>query len=334
MHINQFTKEQSDSMCYISLRKNMVILPETKIISSTKPAKPFLKWAGGKNKLIPRLQNLLPSDIATGNYTYVEPFVGSGAVLFWMLENFPHLSKVVMNDVNVDLINAYQVIASAPHDLLRSLELFQNEFHELEGNEDAKKHYYYEKRTEYNLRASNKYNHAALFIFLNRTCFNGLYRVNRKNEFNVPMGAYARPKICDVENILAVSHALQRVEILCGDFEDTLRYVGEKAVFYLDPPYKPLNPTSSFNAYAQDRFDDAEQVRLKNFCQRIDGLGHTWFLSNSDLYTHGGKDEFFDSLYSDFLIERVEARRNINVNPLKRGVLNELLITNSPARTV
>jgi len=152
--------------------------------------------------------------------------------------------------------------------------------------------------------------------------------VNRQNEFNVPMGTYKRPTICDKDNILAVSKALQKVEILCGDFEKTLHYAGNNTLFYFDPPYKPLSKTSSFNSYVKDEFDDKEQIRLRDFCQRIDTLGHTWILSNSDVKSKNEDDNFFDDLYSAYTIRRVDARRSINANPEKRGVLKELLITN------
>lgn len=294
-----------------------------------KIAKPFLKWAGGKTQLISDIQRTLPTEITKEKFTYIEPFVGSGAVLFWMLNNFPKLEKAVINDINEDLINTYKIIASNPNELISILEILQNEFHNLEGNEENKKLYYYQKRELYNTRKEEQSGQAALFIFLNRTCFNGLYRVNRKNEYNVPMGGYKKPTICDKENILAVSNALQKVEILNGDFEQTLNYADKNSLFYFDPPYKPLSESSSFNSYAKDEFNDREQIRLKDFCSKLDALNHTWILSNSDVKGKDINDNFFDDLYSDFKIERVDARRSINANPEKRGFLKELLITNN-----
>ncbi|HRP60740.1 MAG TPA: Dam family site-specific DNA-(adenine-N6)-methyltransferase, partial [Vicingus sp.] len=213
-------------------------------------AKPFLKWAGGKTQLITDIEKALPKDITKNKFTYIEPFVGSGAVLFWMLNNFPKLEKAIINDINEDLINTYKTIASRPTELIAILEILQHEFHALEGNEDNKKIYYYQKRELYNTRKEEQTGQAALFIFLNRTCFNGLYRVNSKNLYNVPMGGYKKPTICDKENIYTVSNALQKVEILCGDFEQTLDYTNKKSLFYFDPPYKPLSERSSFNSYA------------------------------------------------------------------------------------
>ncbi len=278
-------------------------------------AKPFLKWAGGKTQLINDIEKALPKDISKHKFTYIEPFVGSGAVLFWVLNSFPNLKKAVINDINEDLINTYKTIASRPKELISILQTLQNEFHELEGQDEAKKEYYYSKRELYNTRKEEQSGQAALFIFLNRTCFNGLYRVNRRNEYNVPMGSYKRPTICDKENILAVSEALQKVEILCGDYEETIKYADNNTLFYFDPPYKPLSETSSFNSYAKDEFNDAEQIRLRDFCNKLDILGYTWILSNSDVKGKDEHDNFFDDLYSDFYIRRVDARRSINANP-------------------
>lgn len=294
----------------------------------SKKAKPFLKWAGGKTQLIEQIKNNLPEIVFKEKFTYIEPFVGSGAVLFWLLSEFPNMKKAVINDINKELIDTYEVIAQNPHDLISILEILQNEYHELEGNQEDKKQYYYEKRNLFNSREQGKIEQSALFIFLNRTCFNGLYRVNRKNEFNVPIGSYKKPTICDRENIMAVSDALQKVEIICGDFEQTVEYAGENTLFYFDPPYKPLNQTSSFNSYTKNEFDDKEQIRLRDFCDKLAKKGHQWILSNSDVKGKDENNHFFDELYADFHIERVLAKRNINANPEKRGVLSELLITN------
>lgn len=293
-----------------------------------KPAKPFLKWAGGKTQLINDIEKALPKNITHSKFTYVEPFVGSGAVLFWMLKKFPNIEKAVINDINEDLINVYRIIAAQPRELIEILATFQHEFHELTEKLEEQKTYYYKQRTLYNTRGTDKITQAALFIFLNRTCFNGLYRVNRNNGFNVPMGRYKNPTICDKENILAVSKVLQKVEILSGDYEATLNHASDNTFFYFDPPYKPLSDTSSFNSYAKDEFNDEEQIRLRNFCVKLDNLGHKWMLSNSDVRGKNEKDNFFDDIYADFLIKRVDAKRSINANPEKRGKLKELLIQN------
>ena len=296
-------------------------------IECTRIAKPFLKWAGGKTQLIEEIKNNLPEIVFRESFTYIEPFVGSGAVLFWLLNHFPNMKKAVINDINKELIDTYDTIANSPQQLISVLEDLQNKYYILE-DEEAKKNFYYEKRNLFNIKSEEKLIQSALFIFLNRTCFNGLYRVNRKNEFNVPIGSYKRPLICDKENILAVSRALQKVEILCGDFEQTINYTESNTLFYFDPPYKPLSETSSFNAYAKDNFDDKEQIRLRDFCNKLNELNHYWILSNSDVRGKDKNNHFFDDLYANYEIKRVLAKRSINANPEKRGVLNELLITN------
>ncbi|MFY8186319.1 MAG: DNA adenine methylase [Flavobacterium sp.] len=293
-----------------------------------KIAKPFLKWAGGKTQLITEIEKSLPIETTRKKFTYIEPFVGSGAILFWMLENFPKLEKAVVNDINEDLINTYRIIASKPKELISILLQLQNEFHSLDNKPEEKKEYYYQKRSLYNTRKEERSIQAALFIFLNRTCFNGLYRVNKNNGYNVPMGSYKKPTICDEQNIFAVSNVLQKVEILCGDYEATLNEATSNSFFYFEPPYKPLSNTSSFNSYAKDEFNDEEQIRLRNFCSKLEILGHKWMLSNSDVKGKDTNDNFFDEIYSEFFISRVKARRSINANPDKRGELNELLITN------
>lgn len=291
-------------------------------------ARPFLKWAGGKTQLLNTIETSIPASIKNEPFTFIEPFVGSGAVLFWMLSNFPKLKKAVINDINSDLINTYNVIANQPKLLISLLGEWQSEYYALELKPEQKTEYYYQKRSLFNDRTVDSITQAALFIFLNRTCFNGLYRVNRSNHFNVPIGSYKKPTICDEQNILAVSKTLQKVEILHGDFEKTLTHAGENAFFYLDPPYKPLSNTSSFTAYSQTDFSDIEQIRLRDFCNTLNVLGHKWMLSNSDVKGKDTNDEFFDEIYEDFNIARVKAKRMINANPAKRGELNELLITN------
>ena len=295
-----------------------------------KIAKPFLKWAGGKTQLISEIEKTLPHEIANKKFTYVEPFVGGGAILFWMLNNSPNLEKAIINDINADLINTYRIIASKPKELISILQIFQNEYYNFDEN-DKKKEYYYKKRALYNTRKEEQSVQAALFIFLNRTCFNGLYRVNKSNEYNngynVSMGRDKNPTICDDKNILAVSEVLQKVEILCGDYELTLKEATDNSFFYFDPPYKPLS-TSSFNAYSKESFKDEDQVRLKKFCSKLDLLGHKWILSNSDVKAKNNEDNFFDDLYSDYTIRRVSAKRSICSNPEFRGTVSELLINN------
>ena len=294
----------------------------------TSKGKPFIKWVGGKTQLIDSIEKALPKDFENqNNLTYIEPFVGGGAVLFWILQKYPNIKNAVINDINPDLTTAYKTIKKDPAELINQLLLIQNEY--LSLSEEKRKEYFLLKRERFNTKSLEPIENTALFIFLNRTCFNGLYRVNSKGLFNVPFGSYANPKICDEQTIMADSELLQKVEILTGDFEATLHYAGENSFFYFDPPYKPLSETSSFNSYAKEDFNDREQIRLGKFCQRIDVLGHSFILSNSDVKGKNPHDNFFDELYSSFEIKRVYATRMVNAKAEKRGKLTELLISNS-----
>ena len=275
-----------------------------------KGAKPFIKWAGGKTQLIETIKVALPYNIINKKFTYIEPFVGGGAILFWMLNNFPNLERAVINDINGDLTNSYLTIKNNVHGVIEQLEKWEKEYHSLLHNSVEKEKYFYDKRDLFNSRSSDAATHTALFIFLNRTCFNGLYRVNRKNLFNVPIGSYKAPMICDRDNLMAVSKALGKVEILNGDFAETINYATENSFFYFDPPYKPLNQTSSFNSYAKDEFNDESQIRLRDFCCELAAKGHNCMLSNSDVKGHNSEDEFFDELYCAHNIVRVGASNN------------------------
>lgn len=291
-------------------------------------ARPFLKWAGGKTQLLNDIKQALPNDISSWqDFTYIEPFVGGGAVLFWMIRNFPNMKRAVANDVNTDLINAYKIIKARPKELVIKLRALQKHYHAI-PNEDERRDFFMAQRAKFNSKAHDEVEHASLLIFLNRTCFNGLYRVNSKGHFNVPFGKYGNPTICDEETIFANSAALQGVELINCDFEETLDYAKGKTFFYFDPPYKPLSNTSSFNSYAKDSFDDKEQERLKKFCDTITNQNHSFLLSNSDVRSNDPDNHYFDNLFANHYIDRVNARRIINSNPDKRGSLTELLITN------
>lgn len=294
-----------------------------------KNAKPFVKWVGGKTQLLDKINNLLPSDLAQRkDVVYVEPFVGGGAVLFWILQQFPNIGKAVINDINPRLIATYRAVKEQPEELIARLRELQSEYEVL--TEEGRKAYYLEKRQHYNFSLLSGIETAALFIFLNRTCFNGLYRVNSKGQFNVPHGKYAHPKICDEDTIRADSLILQKVDILCGDFAETAVYAAAGTLFYFDPPYKPISRTSSFNSYAKEDFDDNEQIRLCSFCHEITQEEAAFILSNSDVKGESGQEGFFDEIYKRYTIRRVMASRMVNANPEKRGKLSELLITNIP----
>jgi DNA adenine methylase len=289
-------------------------------------AKPFVKWVGGKTQLINDIEKLLPKDFSLQkDLTYIEPFVGGGAILFWILQKYPNIKKAIINDINSNLTSTYTIIKDKPNKLISALKDIENTYCTLD--ESKRKDYFLIQRQRFNKERLSKIENSALFIFLNRTCFNGLYRENSKGEFNVPFGKYKNPLICDEETILKDSSLLQKVDILTGDFEKTLSFANENTFFYLDPPYKPITTTSSFTSYSKETFNDNEQIRLGEFCNKISSLKSNFILSNSDVKTFQD-DNFFEDIYSQFQIQRVLASRMINAKADKRGKLNELIITN------
>lgn len=291
-------------------------------------AKPFIKWVGGKGQLISQLEALLPIDFAErGSVTYIEPFVGGGAMLFYMLQKYKNIKSAVINDINSDLTLCYQVVRDNPTELIKSLTAIQSEFYALQ-TEEKRKLFFLQQRALFNTKSLNRIDNSALFFFLNRTCFNGLYRVNKAGKFNVPFGKYLTPTICDTATIYADSKLLQNVEIMTGDFEQTFAKIERNTFFYLDPPYRPLSRTSSFNDYTKEDFNDEAQIRLKLFCDRLNEKGIDFMLSNSDCFGKDGKDRFFDDLFIDYKIERVWASRNINAVASKRGKLTEIVVNN------
>ena len=296
-------------------------------ISRTK-AKPFIKWAGGKTQLLPTIDSFLPESFRLEKkITYIEPFVGGGAMLFFLLQKYSNIKKAVINDINPHLINTYTIIRDNPYPLIDALNELQEKFR-ASGNFEAQKEFFLNIRSHFNQKAYTDIEEAAYMIFLNRTCFNGLYRENSKGGFNVPFGKYSNPTICDESLLLADSELLQKVEIITGDFTNTSDYIDGYTFFYFDPPYRPLDATSSFNSYVKETFDDNEQVRLKDFYSALSEEGCYEMLSNSDCRGRNPDDDFFDELYRNFFIERVYAKRHINANATKRGTLTELLIRN------
>jgi len=291
-------------------------------------AKPFVKWVGGKGQLIEQLDAQLPANFENWNdVTYIEPFVGGGAMLFYMLQQYPNIRRAVINDVNSDLTTCYRTVRDMPEQLITSLMEIQNAYNELES-EEGRKEFFLAVRDRYNEKNLEPLENTTKFFFLNRTCFNGLYRVNKKGLFNVPFGKYTNPQICDPVTIRKDSELLQHVEILTGDFEATFDYAHDNTLFYFDPPYRPLSDTSSFNDYAKEAFNDDAQIRLKEYCDRINEAGFRFMLSNSDCKGKNEEDNFFDVLYGAYNIERVWASRSINSNPSKRGKLTEILVHN------
>lgn len=289
-------------------------------------ARPFVKWAGGKTQLLDEIQKSLPADIANRPRVYIEPFVGGGAVLFWILQAYPNIERAVIGDINKELVGAYRTIKEQPEELIAFLGNIQSEYLALDT--DGRTDYFLRQRALFNTKKTEPLETTSLFIFLNKTCYNGLYRVNSKGGFNVPHGRYANPRILDADNLRAVSAVLQRVDILDGDFEQIALRAGANgaSLYYLDPPYKPLTSSASFTSYAAGGFDDAAQIRLSNFCRRIDAEGAQFVASNSD--PQGAEKMFFDRLYQGFLIRRVHATRAVNSNPNGRGGVSEIIISN------
>lgn len=300
-------------------------------------AKPFLKWAGGKTQLLDVIQTHLPAELMRGEITrYIEPFAGSGAVFFYIAAHYP-LSELILLDGNEELILAYRTLKTRCEQVVVALQSLQMDYHQLPA-EDQKIFYYNQRRNFNESKANIDFEHekpglaavkrTAQLIFLNRTCYNGLFRVNSRGAFNVPFGSYKNPTICDADNLNAVGEVLQRAKIVWGDFETCRTWVHAQTFVYFDPPYRPLNKTSSFTSYAVKPFDDAEQQRLADFYRSLHATGAKLMLSNSDPHNEDPHDDFFDRLYAGFTLHRVPANRMINSKPEGRGQINELLICN------
>lgn len=289
-----------------------------------KTVKPFIKWAGGKSQLLDIIRKKYPDKIEK----YCEPFVGGGAVFLDIISNF-HPKEVMINDINPELINTYIQVRDNVETIINNLSEIQDIFWNM--NNEQRKEYYTSMRKRFNelikqnLQTEEK---AVLFIFLNKTCFNGLYRVNSKGLYNVPVGAYKKPMICNSENLHLISKMLQNVEIRCGDYSQCMDFIDENTFVYIDPPYRPLNETSSFNSYAKAEFNDEQQIELGKFTEIISDKGAKIVASNSDPKNINEDDDFFDNIYSRFTINRIKAARMINSKGSSRGNISELLICN------
>lgn len=297
--------------------------------NDSKKVKPFLKWAGGKGQLLSEIEQYYP--FKNGTITkYAEPFVGGGAVLFDILSKF-NLKEIYISDINAELINTYRMIRDDIDNLIDMLKKMQAEF--VPADTEYRKEYYSKQRDRFNdlkVNGNESVNieKAALMIFLNKTCFNGLFRVNKKGFFNVPMGSYKNPLICDEENLRATSELLQNVTIVCGDYKNAADFIDENTFVYFDPPYRPLTETASFTAYTETLFSDNEQIELAEFVDEMHKKGAKVVVSNSDPKNSNTEDDFFDNIYSTHKIRRVEATRMINCNSEARGKIKELLISN------
>ena len=292
--------------------------------------RPFVKWAGGKGSLIPQLNKFYPYELKNGIIErYIEPFVGGGAVLIDILQKYD-VRQAYAFDINIDLINSYNVIKSNVQELITNLKQIEEEYLKL-GQEDRKT-YFYNKRNEYNdynlKEDEQNIQRAAQFIYLNRTCFNGLYRVNKNGKFNVPVGKYKNPTICDEQNLRNLSNLIQNVQFKYGDYKKSLEYVTENTFVYFDPPYRPLNVTSGFTSYTKEDFNDDNQLELATFYRKLNERNAKLMLSNSNPKNTNKKDDFFDNIYQGFNINEIYANRMINAKSNGRGKISEILVTN------
>ncbi|OON99256.1 MAG: hypothetical protein ATN35_01555 [Epulopiscium sp. Nele67-Bin004] len=292
--------------------------------------KPFVKWVGGKTQLLPEIRTKYPKGLGVGIKKYCEPFIGGGAVLFDVISQY-EFDSILINDINKELMNVYMQIKNNLDLLLEELNILQNEYWNLDI--ETRKIYFYKKRELFNntrLRNSTAIDikKSALFIFLNKTCFNGLYRVNKSGVFNVPMGSYKKPIICDEENLSKIHTALQNVTITTGDYRNCLSFIDENTFIYIDPPYRPISKTANFTSYTENDFNDDEQIALGDFIDEISQRNAKIILSNSDPKNHDDEDEFFDDLYNSYNISRISAKRMINCKGKNRNNVSELLISN------
>jgi len=292
--------------------------------------KPFLKWAGGKRQLLHHFTGMYPPALKAGSINnYYEPFLGSGAVFFDIAQRYP-VKNFFLSDINAELVLTYQVIQAHVSKLIEVL--YQHEKNYLALDKEKRLQYFYAQRELFNLQrfdtglsknAGKGVARAAQLIFLNRTCYNGLFRVNSKGEFNTPAGDYTKPSICDVKNLTAAAKLLDKANIKQAGFAQTLKNIPPSSFVYLDPPYRPVSKTASFTAYSKSLFQDEQQAELAARYRQLDKSRVLLMLSNSD-----SADKFFDKLFKGFTITRVPAKRLINKDASKRGHVNEIVVTN------
>lgn len=314
-------------------------LTRIKMTRNTPLARPFLKWAGGKAQLLDAFTKRVPKDLTAGALpVFVEPFMGGGAVYFNFNSIFGFRECHIF-DINEELVLVYNVVKRDVEGLIECLSDLSDAF--LSRDDARRKEDYYAIRDTFNRRKRSinfaQYGEgwverAAQFIFLNKTCFNGLYRVNSRGEFNVPFGRYKNPTILHEDLLRADSLALENTTIHLGDFTQSRPYISEETFVYFDPPYRPLNRTSSFTQYSKGGFNDAEQKRLAAFYAECDAKGAKLMLSNSDPKNIDPNDGFFDDLYKDYYIDRVPARRMINCDGAGRGKIHEIIVMNYDPR--
>lgn len=311
---------------------------QTRLVQKQKfYGKPFLKWAGGKTQLLDEIEKRLPEEILKNKKieSYYEPFIGGGSVFIYLKNNY-NIENSIISDINPELILTYKIIQKHPEELIQILKIMKEEY--LKSNKEKRKEYYLSVRNSFNkyvgtinYEKTDKKNikRAAQLIFMNKTCFNGIFRLNSEGKFNVPMGKYKNPKIYDEDNIFEVHKLLNdNVIIKTQDYLNSENDIKQNYFVYLDPPYRPLTKTSSFTSYYKTSFDDEDQKILCEYIQRLTKKNVKVMLSNSDPTNTDENDDFFEKLYSNQNIDKVQARRNINSNGKKRNKINELIITN------
>lgn len=300
--------------------------------------KPFIKWVGGKRQLLATINNYFPKELKTGKIKkYYEPFLGGGAVFFDITNKYD-IETAYLSDINEELILVYKVVQKNVNDLIAFLEKYKKQY--LKLTIEKRSDLFYSVRKSYNINSlninHNKYSElwiprAAKMIFLNKTCFNGLFRLNRKGEFNVSFGKYKNPKFYEEENLKNIAKVLQNAELKATDFSNLRNNnaITKNAFVYFDPPYRPISKTSSFTNYTgKMTFNDQQQIRLSHIFRELNKLSYKLMLSNSDPKNTNLNDNFFEKHYNGFNINRVLAGRTVNSKGNKRGKINELLITN------
>ncbi|HUW20428.1 MAG TPA: DNA adenine methylase [Sedimentisphaerales bacterium] len=294
-------------------------------------AKPFLKWAGGKTQLLDQIDKRLPKeDFANGRIdTYVEPFLGGGAVFFHIAQRYASFRRFYLSDINEDLVRSFEAVKENVEAVIAELEVLQGAFYRKRTGE-TRRQLYLDVRREFNLEKGSHFGFAtaAKLVFLNKTCYNGLFRVNQRGLFNVPFGDYKKPTICNAQNLRAAAEVLRKAQVGCAGFQQSGRYVSNRSFVYLDPPYRPISRTAGFTSYSREDFNEKEQVKLAAFCRDVEQSGAKFLLSNSDPKNQDPNDNFFEEKYKGFRIERVKASRAINCKGGRRGQINELIIRN------
>ncbi|HVO76028.1 MAG TPA: DNA adenine methylase [Ignavibacteriaceae bacterium] len=300
-----------------------------------KYAKPFLKWAGGKTHLLEQFIKYFPAELKNGEIkNYYEPFLGSGAVFFFIAQNY-RIERAFLSDINEELILTFNAVKNDALSLIDTLKNLKHEYYSI--NDNKKESYFYRIRDKYNKEksridfssySSGWIDRAAQMIFLNKTCYNGLFRLNKKGEFNVPVGRYKYPDILNEDNLLRVSETLQVAEIGLTDFERIKKNIRHNSFIYFDPPYRPLSRTANFTSYSKYDFGEEDQLRLARLFKELGINNNKLLLSNSDPKNENPDDNFFEKAFKGFRIKRVKANRMINCDAGKRGSINELIITN------